>query len=166
MVRPAGEADVFPGNVPCRGHAAGQSGRCCGRRGWRLLPRVHQHVGGISLPGGQCVCHVYMCTRPYSRWTCEHLATARYVTQSFSPCVSAADSALGNVLQSAAAEPHRERRRPHNVGQTGRTDDPDGRHAKITLQKEKVGPHIKCVNVCRCTAVIVSPASSSSKEVV
>ena len=24
---PAGEADIFPGNLPCRGHAAGQSGR-------------------------------------------------------------------------------------------------------------------------------------------
>lgn len=34
------------------------------------------------------------------------MAMSHYVTHSFSPCVYTADSALGNVLQSAAAEPH------------------------------------------------------------
>lgn len=43
-----------------------------------------------------------------SLWTRVSLcmATNHYITQSFSPCVYTADSALGNVLQSAAAEPH------------------------------------------------------------
>lgn len=81
----------------------------------------------------------------------------------FSHPVYAADSALGNVLQSAAAEPHWERRRPHHVGQTWRTDDPHGRHAKITLQKEKVSWHFESVN-CQCTAVTVSPASLFSRK--
>lgn len=171
VIPPAGEADLLPGNVPCRGHAAGQSGRGCGRRGWRLLPRVHQHVRGVSLPGGWCVCYVCLCKHLYSQWKCERqphfspcMAASHYVTPSFSPCVYAADSALGNVLQSAAAEPHWERRRPHHVGQTWRTDDPYGRHAQITLQKEKVCWHVESVNVCQCAGVIVSSASSLKKK--
>ena len=52
--RGAGEADLLPGNVPRRGHEAGQPGGGCGRGGRGLLPRVHQHAGGLPLLGGLC----------------------------------------------------------------------------------------------------------------
>lgn len=58
---------------------------------------------------------------------------SHYVTSGFSPYVCAANTALGDIFQPAATEPHWERRRPHHVGQTWGTDDPYGRHAKITL---------------------------------
>lgn len=45
-----GEAYLLPGDVPCRGHAAGQPGGGRGRGGGRLLSRVHKHAGGIALP--------------------------------------------------------------------------------------------------------------------
>lgn len=48
-----------------------------------------------------------------------------------SSAVSAADSSVGNLLQSEADASHGERRRAHLVGPTGRTDDTCGRYTKV-----------------------------------
>lgn len=46
-------------------------------------------------------------------------------------CLAAADSSVGNVLQSEADGSHREWRRPYNVGQTRRTDDTCSWYTKV-----------------------------------
>ena len=52
--------------------------------------------------------------------------------------VPAEDTALGHLLKPPSPEPHGERRWAHHVGPTWGTNDPNGRHAQVPLQKEKV----------------------------
>lgn len=101
-----------------------------------------------------CVC-VYK--HHQSKWMCKSASlVSHYVIWSIWPHVTAEDSSLGNVLQSAAAESHWEWRRPHHVGQTWRADDPHGRHAQITLQKETVGWGIDPLSVFKCYSITIT----------
>lgn len=97
-------------------------------------PAACQHL--FDLPLCVCICVFLSC-----------------VTWRFPPRVCAANSTMGNLLQSAAAEPNWERRRAHHVGPTRGTDDPHGGHAEIPLQKEKVNFYSFTTFLCQtcCT---------------
>lgn len=64
-------------------------------------------------------------------------------------CLAAADSSVGDTVQSEAYGSQGERRRSHHVGAAGRADDTRHRHTKVPFQEETVSsnksnvtPHI------------------------